>query len=121
MLTDVLNALGAERYMQHSLCLTNDPIMMFLYTGADFVTFFAYVVIGLAVLFARRRMLELMFNFQVLFGAFIFLCGLSHLTMVLTLYEGIYRLDVFVRVAMATVSLVTVAFVMRDLLFEPAR
>ncbi len=48
------------------------------------------------------------------FGAFIFLCGLSHLTMVLTLFSGVYRLDIIVRAAMAAVSVVTATAVVGD-------
>jgi hypothetical protein len=50
-----------------------------------------------------------------LFGAFIFLCGLSHLTSVVTLFYGVYRLDILVRAAMAAVSVVTAISVADDI------
>lgn len=111
MWTNILDALGASRYAQHSICLTSDPIMLFLYSGADFFTFISYLVIGLSLLIRGNRGIYVMLRYRPLFGAFIFLCGLSHLTMLLVLYEGVYRLDVFVRVAMATVSVMTAIFV----------
>jgi hypothetical protein len=42
-----------------------------------------------------------------LFGAFIFLCGLNHFTETLTMFFGVYRLDVVIVAAMAAVSVVT--------------
>ena len=115
MSTELLNFLGAERYSQHALCLTNDPVMIFLYVLSDLTTFSAYFVIGLILLVttgvpvARVRP-----SMRLLYGAFIFLCGLSHLTMVLTLFSGVYRLDIIVRAAMGAVSAVTAIAVVAD-------
>lgn len=118
---DILDALGASRYMAHSLCLTSDPLIMILYVMADFSTFAAYFVIGLTLLYVARSVTRGRvpdFNYRpmtiYLFGAFIFLCGLSHLTMVLTLFSGVYRLDVFIRAAMAAVSVTTALVVVND-------
>ncbi|WP_275620221.1 hypothetical protein [Rhizobium mulingense] len=41
-------------------------------------------------------------------------CGLSHLTSVVTLFTGVYRLDILVRAAMAAVSVVTAISVIHD-------
>jgi hypothetical protein len=115
MWTELQNFLGAERYSQHALCLTNDPVMIFLYVLSDLTTFSAYFVIGLILLIttgvpvARVRP-----SMRLLYGAFIFLCGLSHLTMVLTLFSGVYRLDIIVRAAMGAVSAVTAIAVVAD-------
>lgn len=114
MMTDVLNFFGAERYQQHSLCLTNDPVMMFLYVISDLSTFASYFTIGVVLLFAPLPSQNMRPATRPLFGAFIFLCGLSHLTMVLTLFVGIYRLDIVIRAAMAAVSVMTAATVVRD-------
>lgn len=115
MWTDILDFFGAERYSQHSICLTNDPIMIFLYVFSDLMTFVSYFAIGLSLLFVTRvppaRVRPTM---RLLFGAFIFLCGLSHLTSVVTLFSGVYRLDILVRAAMAAVSVVTAISVVRD-------
>jgi len=115
MWTDILDFFGAERYSQHSICLTNDPIMIFLYVFSDLTTFASYFAIGLSLLFAARvppaRIRPAM---RLLFGAFIFLCGLSHLTSVVTLFSGVYRLDILVRAAMAAVSIVTAISVVQD-------
>jgi hypothetical protein len=112
--SDILNFLGAERYTQHSICLSNDPIALILYTGSDLTTFFSYFVIGGTLLIKQAKGIAFSPAALSLFGAFIFLCGLSHLTMVLTLYEGVYYLDIMVRALMAAVSAVTAVFVVLE-------
>lgn len=107
MMQWILDALGAERYSQHSICLTNDPLMMLLYVCGDLTTFASYFTIGLTLLLNKRVPAQLPLRMKSLYGAFIFLCGLSHLSSVATLFYGIYRLDVFITAAMASVSAVT--------------
>lgn len=115
MWTELLNFFGAERYSQHSICLTNDPVMIFLYVFSDLSTFASYFAIGLSLLFvARVPPARIRPPMRMLFGAFIFLCGLSHLTSVVTLFTGVYRLDILVRAAMAAVSVVTAVAVIQD-------
>ncbi|GGC71026.1 hypothetical protein [Chelatococcus reniformis] len=116
---DILNALGADRYQQHALCLTGDPVILTLYVASDLTTWLAYFAIGLTLLFRTVNFIDLGSSALIrLFGAFIFLCGLSHLTMVLTLFWGIYWLDVAVRAAMASVSAVTAVYTFQALLPE---
>ena len=116
MLIDILNFFGAERYSQHSICLTNDPIMIFLYVMSDLSTFMSYFTIGLCLLFHKDVRAASKPTSRVLFGAFIFLCGMSHLTSVVTLFYGVYRLDILIRAAMAAVSVVTALSVVDDVL-----
>lgn len=117
MWSDILNFLGAERYSQHAICLTNDPVMIFLYVMSDLTTFVSYFAIGLSLLLATQVPPERVRpSMRLLFGAFIFLCGLSHLTSVVTLFSGVYRLDILVRAAMAAVSVVTAVTVVHDYL-----
>src|SRR5918992_1452378 len=100
----LLNFFGAERYSQHSICLTNDSLMIFLYVVSDLVIFAAYFVIGIALLMTGRLPSTTLPYRRTIFGMFIFLCGLTHLTDVLVLFSGVYRLDVLVRAATAGVS-----------------
>lgn len=115
---DILNILGAERYMAHSLCLTNDPPIMVLYIMSDGATWLAYMIIGTAWLLDPNALdvAKMRPATRILFGAFIFLCGMSHFTMILTLFSGVYRLDVMVRVLMGAVSTVTAFVVAKDLI-----
>jgi hypothetical protein len=138
-MNEFLNAMGAERYLAHSLCLTADPFLMFLYTLADMSTALSYFAIGITLMFLARIMLKCspeyvadllrdflhdrqrLVTYLILFGLFIGLCGLSHATMTLTLYWGVYRLDIMVRAAMGAVSLWTAVMVVSDALGLRAR
>jgi hypothetical protein len=119
MWTDLLNFFGAERYSQHAICLTNDPVMIFLYVLADLSTFAAYFAIGISLLVIRQvPRTRIRPSMRLLFGSFIFLCGLSHLTSVVTLFTGVYRLDILIRAAMAAVSVITAGMVVNDYLSD---
>lgn len=117
-MNELLNWLGAERYSQHALCLTNDPIMMFFYVWGDGLTAVSYFTIGLVIYFRWKagEMFPAMArrNLTPLYAAFIFLCGMSHLSSISTLFWGIYRLDVFITACMASVSAMTAWFTLYD-------
>lgn len=107
MWTAIADFFGAERYSQHSICLTNDPLMIGAYTIGDLVIWLSYTVIAGALVICRRRGITprpLAFD---LFASFIVLCGLSHLVKTVTLYTGVYRLDVLVVIATAGISAVS--------------
>ena len=118
LLTEILNFFGAERYSQHSICLTNDPLMIFLYVLSDLTTFASFMTIGLCLLVNPRAATIGMSrpSMRILFGLFIFLCGLTHLTSVVTMFYGVYRLDILVRAAMGAVSAVTAIITAADLI-----
>jgi hypothetical protein len=119
MWNNILNFFGAERYSQHAICLTNDPLMIFLYVLADLSTFAAYFAIGISLIFIKQvPRTRIRPSMRLLFGAFIFLCGLSHLTSVVTLFTGVYRLDILIRAAMAAVSVITAGMVINDYLAD---
>lgn len=110
----LLNFWGAERYSQHTICLTNDSLMIFLYVASDLTIFVSYFVIGLALLQTGRLPSTSLPHRRTIFGMFIFLCGLTHLTDVLVLFSGVYRLDILVRAATAGVSVTAAFFVAGD-------
>lgn len=108
--SDIADFLGAERYSQHSLCLTNDPLMLIAYVGSDGMIFVSYMVLGLALLARRKHAIELGSQAVLLYGSFIFLCGLTHLTSIIVLFSGVYRLDVAIKALTAGVSAVTAGY-----------
>jgi two-component system, LuxR family, sensor kinase FixL len=100
----IADVLGAARYEQHAICLTNDPMMIGIYTTSDLTIWISYMLIGAALVVSRRRGIvprPIAFD---LFASFIAACGLTHFTKVITLYTGIYRLDVLVTLATAVIS-----------------
>jgi len=103
-LTWIADVLGAQRYDQHSICLTNDPLLIGIYTTSDFTIWLSYMMIGASLVVGRRRGIvprPIAFD---LFAAFIISCGFTHATKLVTLYTGIYRLDVLVNLATAVIS-----------------
>jgi len=107
LLSQIAALLGAERYSQHAICLTNDPVMIFLFVSGDIITAASYFTIGLSLIYYRTRVVEFSVVARGLYGAFIFLCGASHAAEVLTMFTGVYRLDVAITAAMAVVSAFT--------------
>lgn len=105
MVHDLINDAS---YMAHGYCLLWKPWLVVLHAGSDFLIFIAYFAIPAAIwIFLRRRPdLELK-PLAVLFAAFIFLCGLTHIVQMLTLWWPIYETQAFVKVATALVSLAT--------------
>lgn len=95
---------GANVFYRHALCLTNDPVIMGLYVVCDLATWLSYMIIGGSFWWQQIYTIRLSSNAMVLYGLFIFLCGISHLTKTLTLFAGIYRIDILVVAAMAGVS-----------------
>ena len=107
ILEHLANFLGAERYTQHAICLTNDPLMIALYTISEFITMISYFILGGGLAYSYKRGISFSSQTKFLFGAFIFLCGLQHGTSLLTLYVGVYRLDIIVKCLTAAVSIAT--------------
>jgi PAS domain S-box-containing protein len=95
-------------YMAHGYCLLWKPWLVVLHAGSDLFIFAAYFAIPVAIwLFLRSRPdLELR-PLAMLFAAFIFLCGLTHLIQVATLWWPIYETQALVKVVTAAVSVTT--------------
>lgn len=121
MFERMLNLMGAERYVQHSICLTNDPLLITLYIAGDTVTAISYFILGSLLLISTTTPIHIRPALRPLFGLFIFICGLSHFTEVTTLFWGIYRLDVFVTAIMSAVSGVTAYVALTDALVQYKR
>lgn len=117
----LVDALGSSRYSAHSICLTNDPVIILLYVVSDLTTAASYFLIGLTLYWSRNATVSFSPVTRALFGVFIFLCGLSHFTETLTLFTGIYRLDVVVTGAMAAVSVATAITTFNDVTGRPIR
>jgi len=99
-------------YMAHGYCLLWKPWLVVLHAGSDFFIFLAYFAIPVAIwIFLRRRKdLELK-RLAVLFAAFIFLCGLTHIVQMVTLWWPIYETQAYVKIATAAVSVLTAVMI----------
>ncbi len=95
-------------YMAHGYCLLWKPWLVVMHAGSDFLIFLAYFAIPVAIwIFVHRRQdLELK-PLAILFAAFIFLCGLTHLVQMVTLWWPIYETQAYLKIATAIVSVIT--------------
>lgn len=116
MLAFLVNLLGGDTFYAHSICLTNDPMMIWAYVASDLTIWLSYMTISITLLLYLSKKLHnvvrLSYN---LFAAFIMLCGMTHLTDTMVLFSGLYRLDLMVRIATAVVSAGTALQMMSQL------
>lgn len=113
-LRDIAGLLGAGTYYQHAICLTNDPAIISLYLLGDLTVWASYMVIGLSLAITYSGVMRLSRTATILFGSFIFMCGLTHLTKALTMFAGVYFLDLSVVLITAAVSATTAVFTARE-------
>jgi len=104
----VHDLVDSASYMAHGYCLLWKPWLVVLHAGSDLLIFLAYFAIPAAIwLFLRQRPdLELK-PLAILFAAFIFLCGLTHLVQMVTLWWPIYETQGVLKAVTAFVSLAT--------------
>lgn len=100
----------------HGWCFQWEPPLIGLHVGSDAVTALAYfsLPLGLGHLMLRRRDLP----FRALFalcGAFIVLCGLTHVASILVIWQPLYWMEGVVKAATALVSIATAVVAVRAL------
>ncbi|MDB5072773.1 MAG: Ethylene response sensor [Candidatus Eremiobacteraeota bacterium] len=92
----------------HGWCYLWEPPLVALHVGSDALTALAYFAIGLALALIVRRRRDLPFGLLfALSGAFIFLCGLTHLASILVVWQPLYWIEGLVKAATALVSVAT--------------
>lgn len=116
LLSYLADLFGQSRYLAHSICLSNDPIIVPMFFVSDTSIGLSYYVIGGALYFCyqhKERIIRLALiilhdtQFIRLFFLFITCCGTTHITMAATLWWGIYLLDAFARFVTMIVSVLT--------------
>jgi hypothetical protein len=103
-----------EWFSTFSHCaLYGQPILAFLHFFGDAGTFFAYVLIPIAIEIVRRKR-QIPFNgLAMLFAGFIFLCGFGHFLATITMTTGDptwYWIEGINKWLTAVVSLVTAVY-----------
>ncbi|MCU7373924.1 ATP-binding protein [Paucibacter sp. O1-1] len=108
MSQSLLQWTASQGFLPHGVCFQWSPDLLGLMVGADALTALAYFSIPLALMVFVKRRSDLKFNWIfVLFSAFIFLCGSTHVVDILTIWTPAYWLQGYVKAATAAVSLVT--------------
>lgn len=95
-------------YMAHGFCLLWNPWLIAAHALSDLLIFASYFAIPIAIwIFIRKRPDVELKSLAILFAAFIFLCGLTHLIQFITLWWPIYETQGYVKIATAAVSIAT--------------
>ncbi|MBI2013370.1 MAG: hypothetical protein HYS87_00865 [Candidatus Colwellbacteria bacterium] len=92
----------------HRAHFFDTPIAMDLSVYGNAFSFLAYLLIPVVIIYFVRKRRDLYLNWMVLlFGAFIFLCGLTHLMHVLIFWYPAYYLQAIISVVTFLVSAAT--------------
>ena len=105
MLQDIINRAA---YMAHGYCLLWKPWLVAMHASSDILIFASYFAIPVTIwiLLSKRKDLT-MKPLAVLFAAFIFLCGLTHVIQAVTLWWPVYEVQAYVKAITAIVSVTT--------------
>lgn len=108
MLDNVANFLGGDSFMPHGHCYYWKPAILWSYVASDILIALAYYSIPIALIYFVRRRKDLDFNWIfIMFSAFIFACGTTHLISLWTIWQPVYWLDIWVKGFTAAISMVT--------------
>src|SRR5215470_6293164 len=108
MFETLSNFFASAGFEPHGHCFLWDKPLLWLYVVSDSFIAFSYYVIPVALLIFVRRRQDLVFNWMFLmFSAFIFACGTTHLMGVWTLWEPVYWLDGSIKAVTAGLSFAT--------------
>jgi two-component sensor histidine kinase len=101
-------------YMPHGMCLLWEPWLVLLWAGSDLLIFLSYTAIPIALFMVLRQRTEVpQARLVALFGAFILLCGVTHLFMIVTLWVPIYPFVAWIKLATGIVSMATAVMLFR--------
>jgi len=100
--------LGRNGFLPHGYCITWSPELLWSMVGADSIIALAYFSIPLAIAsFLRGRRGTSLKPVALLFGAFIFACGTTHVMDVWTIWHPDYGLQALTKVVTAGISIAT--------------
>ncbi len=101
-------------FMPHGHCLQWLPTLLFLHVSGDVLTAIAYFVIPLALVYLVKKRTDLAFNWIfIMFAAFIFLCGVSHLMALINIWHGFYYIEGIAKFTTGLVSVLTAIMIWR--------
>jgi PAS domain S-box-containing protein len=100
--------LSSAGFMPHGHCFLWTPPLLWTYVLSDSLIGLAYYSIPVALWWFVRRRVDLPFTWMfVMFAAFIFACGTTHLMAIWNIWQPVYWLDAGIKAVTATVSLAT--------------
>ena len=100
--------LSTQGFLPHGHCYLWTPALLWSFVVAESVIVFSYFSIPVGLVWFVKQRRDLQFNWMfILFSAFIFACGTTHLIGIWTIWHPDYWLDAAVKIVTATVSVVT--------------
>lgn len=101
----------SSHFMPHGHCYLWMPQILWLHVISDGLIALAYFSIPLALIYFIRKRKDLTFKWVfVLFGLFIFSCGLTHIASIYTIWIPNYGAEGLIKAVTAAVSLATAVF-----------
>lgn len=95
-------------FMPHGMCYMWEPGLVWLHVISDALIFLAYISIPVTLVYILKIRSDLIFSkITALFGAFVLLCGFTHLIAVYTVWNGAYWFSGTVKSITALVSVAT--------------
>lgn len=111
-LSDLLST--PNGFMPHGACFLWLPSILWLHVLSDAIIALSYFTIPFALLYFIKKRSDLVFPLVfILFGAFILLCGITHVIGIWTIWQPAYWIYGFVKLATALVSIATALIVWR--------
>jgi len=106
---------SSDGFMPHGHCYLWQPSTLWLNVGSDVLIALAYVCIPFAIYyFVRQRKATITYpGIALMFAAFIFLCGATHVFEVWTVWDPVYRIAGALKMLTGIVSFLTLVSVVR--------
>lgn len=108
MFETLSNLFTSEGFEPHGHCFLWQRPLLWLYVASDSLIAFSYYMIPIALIIFVRKRQDLAFNWVFLmFSAFIFACGTTHVLGIWKLWEPVYWLDGSIKAITAGLSVAT--------------
>jgi signal transduction histidine kinase len=100
--------LDTQGFLPHGHCYLWTPALLWSFVVSESLIVFSYFSIPVGLVWFVRKRKDLQFNWIfILFSAFIFACGTTHLIGIWTIWHPDYWLDAAVKIVTAAVSVIT--------------
>lgn len=107
---------GTERYVSVNACLTDDPVMIAMYLGANTMVCIALLIIAGVLFFAPRAPSEMRPIMKINMGVLFLLIAINYLGSSTVLFIGSYRFEIMLRGMVLGMSAIIAFVVLRDAL-----
>lgn len=109
---NIINALFDGSFMPHGHCYKWQTDLLLLHVVGDALTVIAYFLIPIVLIQLVKKRNDLAFNWIfVMFAAFIFLCGVTHLVNLINIWHGYYYISGLAKLATGVISMITTVMI----------